>query len=257
VLILGSLFIRLQMRSADPVLPPRFLVDRVLGPLLASNFITFGSFLAITVLTPVYFQVALNTSVSETGFLMIPVLVSTSITSIFAGRYSRHSGRYKLPTLISLPFAVGALAILAILSDQVTAPVAATALMVVGFGVGPAFPSSSAAALNAVEPHDFGAVAGALSFVRALGSAVAVAAASALVLGLASSALPDIGHTASLEDLVRSALPPEARAIVARAFGGMFGASACALFLGLSIFAFVEDRQLRDKSTIAVASTPE
>jgi EmrB/QacA subfamily drug resistance transporter len=256
-LILGSLFIRLQKRSADPVLPGRFITDSVLAPLLASNFVIYGSFLAISVLAPVYFQVALGTSVSEAGFLTIPVLVSTSITATFGGRYSRRRGRYKLPPLIGLPFAVAALMILAIVADEATPPVAAAVLMVAGMGVGPVFPSSSVAALNAVEPRDFGAAAGALSFVRALGSAIAVAAASALVLGLASRALPDIGHAASLEDLVRTALPPEARAVVARAFGGMFGVSAGALLLGLLTFACVEDRQLRDKDAVATAATLE
>jgi MFS family permease len=254
-LSLGSLFFWLQKRSPAPVLPLRFLADRVLGPLLASNFITFGTFLAITVLTPVYLQVALSTSAAEAGLLTIPLLVSTSVSSIFAGRYCRQHGRYKLPPLLSLPFAVIALALLAILADQVTPVTAAALLMLVGLGVGPAYPSSSVAALNAVEPTDFGAISGVLFFVRALGSAIAIAVASAVVLGLSSKALP--GITASVEDLVRTELPPDARGIVARAFGSMFGATAAALLIGLLIFVGVEDRQLRDEGSVPVGSTPE
>jgi hypothetical protein len=113
--------------------------------------------------------------------------------------------------------------------------------MFYGFGIGPVFPVSTVAAQNAVESRDLGALNSTLAFVRALGSALGVAAASALVLGLASNALPP---GAGIEDLVRHSLPPDARAIVAKAFGIMFGATGAVLAVSLALFIRIEERRL-------------
>jgi MFS family permease len=222
------------------------MADKVMKPLLGSSFVIIGTFISITVLAPIYFQVALGLPASEAGLLIIPMLVSGSITSVFASRHAGRSGRYKWPPLIALPLAILALAALALIADRTSATVAAVLLLVIGAGIGPTYPASSVAALNAVGPRDMGAASGALVFARALGSAIMIAVATALVLGLAADVIPDAGRE-GLEGMVRQALGPEARRTLAHAFGVMFGAAAACLCVGLAIFACVEDRLLRDK----------
>jgi EmrB/QacA subfamily drug resistance transporter len=189
--VLAVFFVRAQLRSGEPILPPRFLGDRVVGPSLAAIFIIYGSYLVLAVLAPVYFQVALGAPVSEAGLLMIPLLLSSAITANIAGRWTRHSGRYKRPPLVGLPVTVVALAFVALFADRLSTTVASLAFMIAGFGMGPIFPCSTVAAQNAVDRRDLGAVSGAIGFARALGGAIFVAAASALVLGLIAGALPE------------------------------------------------------------------
>jgi len=256
-IILAGTFFWQQRRSAEPVLPPNFLDDSVIRPVLAAIFIVFGSYLAIAVLAPIYFQVALGAPVSEAGLLMIPLMLSSTLTANFAGQYSRRSGRYKRPPLIGLPVSIIALSVIAMLADRLSTIEASIILMIAGFGLGPIFPCSIVAAQNAVERRQLGAVSGVVAFSRALGGAIAIAAASALVLGLAADALTQSGQISSLEDLAQHTLPPEARPGVAQAFGVMFGSVAGALALGLAIFARVEDRPLGDRPAIAPAPVAE
>jgi len=199
------------------------------------------------VLAPIYFQVALGTPVGETGLLMIPLLLSSTLTATMAGVSSKRTGRYKRLPMTGLPFTVAAVVVLALVADRVSAPVASLILMIAGFGIGPIFPCTTVAAQNAVERHDLGAVSGAVGFARALGGAILIAAFSALVLGLIVHALPETGAAASLEDLTRLALPADQRALVARAFGILFAVAAAVLLLGLAVFARVEDRALRER----------
>jgi EmrB/QacA subfamily drug resistance transporter len=250
-LILGGLFAWKQLRSPEPILPPRFIRDRVIGPVLAVTFITYASYMAVAVLAPIYFQVALGAPVSEAGVLMIPLMLSSTLTSNVAGRYTRRHGRYKRPPYFSLPLTIATLGVLALFADRLSTPAASIILMLAGFGFGPIFPCCNVAALNAVGRRELGALNGAVVFSRALGGAIGVAAASALVLGLASAVLSHAGSIGNLEDLVRQTLPPEARAAVARAFGIMFGAAALALSLALAIFGLVEDRELGDSAPAA------
>jgi EmrB/QacA subfamily drug resistance transporter len=253
-LALGTLFLRQQRRSSEPILPPRFLGDSVIRPVLAASFIVYGTYLAITVLVPIYFQVALGASSGTAGIAMVPLLFSSTVTAGLAGRYSRRTGRCKRPPLLGLPVSVAATALVAFFAEQLSVPAAALLFLFAGLGIGPIFPCTTVAAQNAVERHDLGAVTGAVGFARSLGAAVAVAAGSALVLGLIAAALPELGQTASLEDLAQHTLPPEARAIVARAFGIAFGAVTASLLLGFAVFARVEDRALRDRPALVVPS---
>ena len=251
--VLAGAFAWIQGRAADPVLPPRFMADKVMKPLLSASFVIIGTFISITVLAPIYFQVALGLPASESGVLTIPMLVSGSITSIFASRHSTKSGRYKRPPLIALPVAILALVMLALTATHLTPLAAAAIFAVIGAGVGPTYPSSSVAAPNAVGARDMGAASGALVFARALGSAIMIAVASALVLALAAEALPD-GGANGLEGLVQTTLGAAARQTIAQAFGVMFGAAAAMLCIGLALFARVEDRELRDKPHTAPAT---
>jgi EmrB/QacA subfamily drug resistance transporter len=250
--VMGALFVWKQRDSEEPIVPPRFLKDRVVAPVLAVTFVIYASFMAVSVLAPVYLQVALGSSVGRAGALMIPMLLSSTFTANFMGRYSRRRGRYKLPPLIGLPITVLALVLLAFLAGKLEPSAASAILMVVGLGFGPIFPACNVAAQNAVARRDLGAVSGAVAFARVLGSAVGVAAASALVLGLLAGRLSEAGQVKDLEDLARETLSPAARLAVAGTFGVLFAAVAGTLLGGILLFVKVEDRELGDKSPVVL-----
>jgi EmrB/QacA subfamily drug resistance transporter len=252
-ILFGVLFAWRQTRSPDPILPARFLRDGVIAPMLAGSFIVYGAYISVLVLAPVYFQVALGTSVSDAGLLMIPMMFSSTITANLAGRYSQRSGRYKQPTLVGLPVAVAGLAVLAYFSTSLTPAAASALLAIMALGIGPMFPCSTVAVQNAVEQRDVGAVSGTLAFTRSLGGALLIAAASGLLLGFVARSLPELGAVANIEDLARVTLPPASRMAVARAFGFTFAAAAVTIALSLIFFARVEERALRTREQPAKA----
>ena len=253
-LVLGVVFVLQQMQSGEPIMPPHFLKDRVIRPVTLTIIIIYGSYLALAVLVPIYFQIALGRPVGEAGLLMIPFMLSSTITANVAGAWTRRHGRYKRPPLVGLPLTIVCVAVLAALATHLSSTAASAILMIAGIGLGPIFPCSTVAAQNAVERRHLGIVSGAVAFARALGGALGVAAASALVLGLAAAALAQIGSVASLEDLAQHSLPPDVRLAVAKAFGYMFGAVAATLALGLAVFYRVEDRELITRAPIATTT---
>jgi MFS family permease len=234
-----------QARLADPILPPRFLKDGVIGPTLAGIFLSFGAYLVVAVLTPTYFQVGLQIAPATVGLLMMPMMISSTFTAWAAGRYTKTHGAYRKPPFFGLPVAAISLAILALFADRVSALEATALLTIFGFGIGPIFPVTMVAAQNAVERRDIGAVTGAIGFSRALGAAILIAAASALVLGLIIAWVPGMAGLHSLDELVRHPLPSPARIEVARAFGVMFWTVAGVLVVSLAVFVMVEHRPLK------------
>jgi EmrB/QacA subfamily drug resistance transporter len=254
-ILCGGLFLARQKAAQEPILPPRMLTDAAVGPALTSVFLVFGSYLAIAVLTPVYFQVALRVPVSETGLLMIPLMLSTTFGASGSGILVTRTGSYKWPPLLGLPLAALILAVLAGMAKDANAVTASLLLMVAGFGIGTIFPTTIVAAQNAVAQRDLGTITGAIAFSRGLGGTALTAVASALVLGLIAAWLPDASHLAGLEDLARRPLtPPEQRSIAA-AFGVLFGAVAVLMIVATLIYSRIESRPLR--TTAAVSSSPE
>jgi EmrB/QacA subfamily drug resistance transporter len=253
-LVLGALFVLQQLQSGEPIMPPHFMRDRVIRPVITTIIIVYGAYLALAVLVPIYFQIALGRPVGEAGLLMIPFMVSSTLTANLAGLMTRRSGRYKRPPILGLPITIVSVAALAIFATDISATVASCILLIAGIGLGPIFPCTTVAAQNAVERRHLGIVSGAVAFARALGGALGVAVGSALVLGLAAHALLQIGSVTSLEDLAQHTLSPDVRLAIAHSFGYLFGAVAFAFALGLAVFLRVEDRELQTRAPTATTA---
>ena len=255
--ILGGLFLRNQKRSPEPIVPPQFLQDSVIRPVLVDDFphlreLSRAGRPGTDLLSGGAGNVRERRRAPDD-----PARAGQRLDGeprrpehaqdrpLQAPAAHRHAHRHRRACDRGF------------LRRPPLAPGAAVALMVVGLGVGPIFPCATVAAQNAAPRGQLGAVSGGVAFSRALGGAIGVAAASALVLGLAAGALTSAGQITSLEDLARTDLSPEARLGVARAFGVMFGAVAAALAIGLAVFARVEDRPLGERSPLATAPGAE
>lgn len=246
-LVLGLFFLLRQRRAAEPIIPPHFFADSVVGPLLLSIFLIFGSYLAVSVLTPTFLQVALDVPSSGVGLLMIPMMLATTLSAGLAGRWVSRVGHYKRPPLIGLPVAIVSLLGVAALAafDQPASPgLMAALLALVGLGIGPIFPITMVAAQNAVQRRDLGAVGGSIGFSRALGGAVATAAGSTLVLRLIALWLPGTDGLSGLEDLARHPLDAAGRAAVSDSFAVLYLTVAVIITIGLAFFIRVEARPL-------------
>jgi MFS family permease len=178
--------------------------------------------------------------------MMIPLTFSTTITAYASGRYLRRTGDYRRPVLVAFP-----LAVLSCLAFAAAMPGAGPwtvglALLLIGFGIGPIFPTAIVAVQNAVAPRDVGAVTGAMGYARALGGAVCAAAATALVLALA----PQGGELRGLDDLVRAPLGEAGRAAVATAFRWLLVAVGALVLAGWAFYARVAARPLREQSVL-------
>lgn len=249
--LLGGLFVKRQTEVPEPILPPKFFADAVIGPTYFALFCLFGSYLAVIVMVPIFLQVAKGIPVNEVGMLLIPLTLTTATVASLTGRYTRWSGRYKPPALFSLPIAVAALLTLAATVKHASPLGIAALLTVMGVGVGPIFPTSTLAVQNAASRGDLGAVTGGLGFSRMLGGAVMTAAASSLVLGLAADWVTGLGGVNGLQDLVRRPLNPAQRAQLIDVFSILFLCLAGIMTLGWALFWRIAERPLQDSKDMA------
>jgi EmrB/QacA subfamily drug resistance transporter len=252
-LTLGALFVFQELRAAEPLLPPRLFVDRVVRVANAASFITSMAMFGATVFLPVFLQLVMGISASRSGMLVIPLMGGTVIGAYSAGQVMRRTGRYKRLPLAGLT--VAALAFLLFATATATTPAALPMLYMamIGFGFGLVMPSMLVSVQNAAEPRDIGAATSSIAFFRSLGGSFGVAALWSVLLVAFADALP--AGSAFGPEVLRggpealAGIAPETRALLTEAltsaFHVVFLVSAALAVTAFLVTLRLEDRPLR------------
>jgi MFS family permease len=216
------------------------LRDRVVRAIVASAFFAIGTIIGLTIMTPLYLELVLGLSASQSSMALIAFVVGTTVGSLIAGRFLARIAHYKRVPVVGLAIAVVAVAVLAVNPAGVSLVGVCAILFVAGTGVGPMYPVSTVVIQNVVPPHHTGTATGTLNYFRQLGGAMIVAAFSAIVLG----ALGGAGDTAALETLAGA---NHTGVDFAATFRWVFVAAAAFLALACLAMMTVEERPLRGR----------
>ncbi|WP_030672159.1 MFS transporter [Streptomyces rimosus] len=167
---------RLAARGEQPVLDPALLRVRAFSSGLAASALFFGAIGSFFLLLSLYLQSGTGRSALETGLIILPYAVGSTLTSGIGVQLAARAGRLLLVTG-SLVLAVSQFLLLLVVRDGATPSYWALALplFVGGLGLGLTSPSLVNVVLTGVPARDAGAAGGALTTVGQIGNAVGVA----------------------------------------------------------------------------------
>jgi len=235
-LVLWLLFAWRLARASEPFLPLAVLGNPVVRSAALAGACNMGTLVGMTIYVPIYFEVVLNLSASQSGMALIPLMAATVLWSTITGQLMTRLTHYKRVPLIGIAIAIASLIVLAAFPAALPIWAVLTLLFVVGSGLGCVFPVSTVCMQNAVVRAQMGIATGAANFFRALFSALIVAVLGAIVLGhlggAAGSAVETLARSASADTLVN-------------AFRYVFVACALVLCCGLAFLIVLEERPLR------------
>ena len=188
VAMLGA-FVVQERRAPEPILPLRLFRDPVFDVVSAVLFLTTCAFFAAIVFTPLYLQVVTGASATDSGLLLLPMLLAGTASTAISGRLISRTGRYKRFPVAGLAIMAAGLFLLSRMDT--TTPRATTALYMVVFGLGFGLVSQvlTVAIQNAVDRRDIGIATGSANLFRALGGSVGVALFGAIFASRLSGAL--------------------------------------------------------------------
>jgi MFS family permease len=206
-----------------------------------------GATVGATIFLPLFLQVVLGASASNSGLLITPLMVGITIGALLTGRFIRWTGRYKIIPLVSL--SIAALSFLGMMEiTRETSPIYYITLMTaLGIGLGPAGPMISISVQNSVEMRDLGSATSLTSFFRSMGGSFGVAMMGAILFaGLTeqSASLPGLNAGGLLHGgpAMIAALPENVRTVIVASFTQSFryvylvGAGICILGVALAVF---------------------
>jgi len=234
--LLWGLFAWRQVMAEEPFLPLTVLGNAVVRCAALAGACNMGTLVGMTIFVPLYFEVVMHLSASQSGMALIPLMAATVVSSTVTGRAMMHIAHYKRMSLIGLPCSILSLGPLAIWPGELPLTVVLLLMVVIGSGLGTVFPVSTVALQNAVSRAQMGIATGAANFFRALFSSLVVAILGAIVLG-------GLGGVAgmSVDMLARNASAHE----LSFAFRFVFLACGLVLAFGLSFLIAMEERPLR------------
>src|SRR5919109_1822929 len=179
---LWALFAWRVMTAEEPFILLSVLRDGAVRVGTMSGFFAVGLVIALTIVLPLYAQLALGLSVSESAWVIIALQGGATVTSVIGGRLLVRFAHYKRIPLVGLLLSIAALVPLAIAPTGLSSWAALGLIALAGLGLGPTFPFTVVVVQNAVALHQLGVATGTMNFFRALGSTFIVSCFGAIVL---------------------------------------------------------------------------
>lgn len=179
--VLGAAFLVWETKAKEPVLPLRLFKNPVIAIASTVLFISFLSFFSVLVYLPLFMQVVQGADATDSGLLLVPMMLGVIVSTFVSGRLITKTGRYKIYPVLGL--AVVPVAMFLFSTMDTTTSVLTTSLYMVifGLGFGVVSPVLMIAVQNAVDRRELGTASAAAGFFQALGSAIGVAVFGALL----------------------------------------------------------------------------
>ena len=186
VLVLG-VFVLIESRATQPILPLRVLRSRVRGGAFVARMLFAGSIFGYFFFISQYMQAVLGFTPLMAGVAFLPMTVVQFALSLLVPRLTRRIGNAALVTTgLAITF-VGMLWLAFVGAHSSYWTAVALPMLLLGAGQGLGFAPLTAAGVAGIEPRDAGAASGAVNVAHQLGGAlgvsIMVAIASAAVRG--------------------------------------------------------------------------
>ncbi|TKC92445.1 MFS transporter [Trinickia terrae] len=259
-LVLGFIaiagFIYEERLAAEPIIPLELFKHRTFLLSSVIGFIVGVSLFGAVTFLPMYLQVVKNSTPSQAGMQLLPMMGGMLVTSMVCGRIISKIGKYRVfPIAGTLLVCIGML-LLATLT--VTAPIERLYLYMglVGCGLGMVMQVLILAVQNTVAFKHMGVATSGATLFRSIGGSVGVAAFGAVFTNVLHARLAArLPAGAELPQTLRPSavheLPAALRGDYLQAFGSamhtVFLVAACVVVLAFALAWLIEDAPLRKK----------
>src|SRR5262245_6340038 len=182
-LALFAAFVWQERRAPEPVLPLRLFHDRVFVVVSEALFVATLSLFAAIVFMPLFLQIVTGASATQSGLLVLPLLLASTLSTIVSGRIMARTGRYKVFPIAGLALMSLGLLLLSRLGVTSGRGRATLFMVVFGLGFGMVTQVLVVAIQNAVDRREIGTATASANLFRALGGSVGVAVYGAVFAG--------------------------------------------------------------------------
>jgi EmrB/QacA subfamily drug resistance transporter len=192
-----------ETRAAEPIIPLSLFRNSVVSvSVLTMVLMAMGMFGTILFM-PLFIQGVIGTSATQSGTVLMPMMITMIASSIIGGQLISRTGRYKAAGLFGMTVMTVGLYLLSGMGPDTGYLTVVRNMVILGVGMGPTMPVFTLAAQNAVKINQLGVVTSLTQFARSIGSTLGVALFGSL---LTNQFAPSFRSALPAE--VASAVPP-------------------------------------------------
>jgi len=167
--VLIALFIRVEQRAAEPVLPLKLFRNPVFTQCSAIGFVVGLCMFGALSYLPLFMQVVDGDSPTVSGLRLLPLMGGLLVASIGTGQLISRYGRYKVyPILGTLCMAIG-LFLMSRIDQSTPATTLGWDMAVFGLGIGLTMQVLTIATQNNVDYADLGVATSGVTYFRSIG----------------------------------------------------------------------------------------
>ncbi|MER8068430.1 MDR family MFS transporter [Streptomyces sp. NPDC094034] len=173
-------FVFVQTRVPEPIMPLHIFRSRNFSLMSVIGFLTGFVMFGAVLFLPLYQQAVQGASATNSGLLLLPMLLSMMLVSLIAGRVTTSSGKYKIFPILGGGLMVVGLFLLAQMDTGTSRLTSGLYMAVLGAGMGFLMQITMLVAQNSVEMKDMGVGSSTTTLFRTLGGSFGAAIMGAL-----------------------------------------------------------------------------
>ncbi|MCJ8014928.1 MFS transporter [Paenibacillus sp. KQZ6P-2] len=166
-------FLYLETKAKEPIITFRLFKNRVYTSSVVIGFFSGAAFIAASVYIPIFIQGVLGGSATNSGMVLLPMMVSSVITATLGGSLmTRYSYRSIMSSSLLL-LTVGVL-LLTTLNHDSSRLVVTLFMVLVGLGIGASFSVLGNACIHGLSYRQRGTASSTFNFLRSLGMTLGI-----------------------------------------------------------------------------------
>ncbi len=173
--VLIGLFIRNEARHHDPIIPLDIFKNSIFRVSSIMLFLVGIAMFGAIIFLPLFAQTVQGASATNSGIILLPMVLSLTITSVVSGQITSRLGTYKKMAIFGTFVTTGALFWFATLSATSSYADLIIRMIPLGIGIGIMMPLFNLIVQNAFPQKLLGVVSSSVQLFRGVGSTIGVA----------------------------------------------------------------------------------
>lgn len=219
--IFSALFVLIEHKAKEPIIPLSLFKSRTFTiATIVSLTIGAGMFAAISYL-PTYLQIVNSVTATQSGLLMLPMILGMFTASIGSGQIISRTGHYKSFPIIGMFLATVGIFLLSTLAADTPQIITSIFMIIVGLGMGLCMQTIVLIIQNSVKAGDVGAATASNNFFREIGISLGVSIFGSVFATRLANGMANVHFTATSGPLTPDsikALDPQMKAQVVEAY---------------------------------------
>ncbi|MBP1965621.1 MDR family MFS transporter [Paenibacillus aceris] len=171
--LMTVLFLIAEVRAAEPIISFDMFRKRLYAMSNATAIFGGAAFVITSVYTPIFIQGVLGGSATNSGLVLLPMMLGTVVTATIGGFLMQKFSYRAIMIPASVMFAVG-IYLLTTLSSSSSQLIVTMYMIIVGLGIGFSFSVLGNASIHSFDANQRGSASSTLTFLRSLGMTIGI-----------------------------------------------------------------------------------
>ena len=179
-LVSTAAFLVIEARAAEPILPLSVFRNRNFSVAIAMSFLLGLALFGALTFLPLYQQTVQHLSPTQSGLMLIPMMLGSTVTALISGQVTTKTGRYKVLPIVGAAMMTLGMYLLTGVGLHTSLVTTGIYFAVIGLGMGFLMQITTLVAQNSVAPQEMGVASSARTFFQQIGGSIGVAAFGAV-----------------------------------------------------------------------------